>query len=124
MVNTPTRRELLCITAPLGSCKLDGEPHSGLLHRIRISPDPRLKHHHTHQRTSAGSGRTPEATVSSGTEADDVSSLRRPRNLSPDGEEERRGSDLLVRTSEFPSPEARSSHPPIEEGPEGVSAVP
>eukprot|EP00965_Chrysotila_dentata_P059935 1988416-Pleurochrysis_carterae.AAC.1 len=70
MVNTPTQREPLGTAVPLGSRKLDGEPYSGLLHRIRISPDPRLKHHHTPQRAS-GSGSTPEATVLAGTEADD-----------------------------------------------------
>eukprot|EP00965_Chrysotila_dentata_P141880 4689979-Pleurochrysis_carterae.AAC.1 len=64
MVKSPTQREPLDTTAPLGSRKLDGEPYSGLLHRIRISTDPRLKHHHTPQRAS-GSGRTPEATVPS-----------------------------------------------------------
>eukprot|EP00965_Chrysotila_dentata_P208082 6184499-Pleurochrysis_carterae.AAC.1 len=69
MVDTPTQREaLLGATAPLGSRKLDGEPYSGLLHRLRMSPNPRLKHHHTPQRASK---RTPEATVPSGTEADD-----------------------------------------------------
>eukprot|EP00965_Chrysotila_dentata_P239873 6203360-Pleurochrysis_carterae.AAC.1 len=70
------------------------------------------------------SGRTPKETVPSGTEADDVFSPCRPQNLSPDWEEEQRRPDLLVRTSEFPSPGASRPHPPIEEGPEGVSAVP
>eukprot|EP00965_Chrysotila_dentata_P167985 5546989-Pleurochrysis_carterae.AAC.1 len=123
MVNTPTQREPLGTTAPLGSRKPDGEPYSGLLYRVRMSPDPRLKHHHTPHRAS-GSGRISEATVPSGTEADDVSSPRRPRNLSPGWEEERRGPDLRVRTSEFPSPGEIGSQVPIEEGSEGVSAVP
>eukprot|EP00965_Chrysotila_dentata_P026791 889328-Pleurochrysis_carterae.AAC.1 len=83
MVNIPTQREPLNITIPPLSLKLHEETESGLLHRIRTNPRPRLKHHHTPQRAS-GSWRTPEATVPSGTKADDVFSPRRPRNLSPD----------------------------------------
>eukprot|EP00965_Chrysotila_dentata_P036951 1229283-Pleurochrysis_carterae.AAC.1 len=70
------------------------------------------------------SGRTPEATVPSGTGANDAVSPCRPRNLSSDWEEERRGPDLLVRTSKFPSPGTSRPQEPIEEGSDGVSAVP
>eukprot|EP00965_Chrysotila_dentata_P089950 2969192-Pleurochrysis_carterae.AAC.3 len=57
-------------------------------------------------------------------EADDAPSPRRPGNLSSEWEEERMGSDLLVRTAELPSPETSRSQSPIEEGSEGVPAVP
>eukprot|EP00965_Chrysotila_dentata_P160411 5296509-Pleurochrysis_carterae.AAC.1 len=70
------------------------------------------------------SGRASKATAPSGVEADDLISPCRPRNLLPDWEEERRVPDLLIRTSEFPSPGASRSHLPIEKGLEGVSAVP
>eukprot|EP00965_Chrysotila_dentata_P034456 1146601-Pleurochrysis_carterae.AAC.2 len=87
-----------------------------------MNPRNRLKHRcHTYHRAS-GRGRTPKATVPSGTEADDVFSPRRPRNLSSDWEEERRGPELLVRTSESARPETSRSQVPIEEGSEAVSA--
>eukprot|EP00965_Chrysotila_dentata_P112231 3710044-Pleurochrysis_carterae.AAC.1 len=57
------------------------DAHSGLLVRIRTHPDPRVTRRHTPKRASE-SGRTPEATIPySGTEADDVFSPCRPRNL-------------------------------------------
>eukprot|EP00965_Chrysotila_dentata_P137615 4552419-Pleurochrysis_carterae.AAC.1 len=56
--------------------------------------------------------------------ADDVLSSCRPQNLSSEGEEERRGPDLLVRNPESPRPETSRSQAPIEEGSEGVSAGP
>eukprot|EP00965_Chrysotila_dentata_P004953 162286-Pleurochrysis_carterae.AAC.1 len=57
-------------------------------------------------------------------EADDATSPCRPRNLSSEWEEKRKGPDLLVWTPEFPSPETSRSQKPIEEGSEGVPAVP
>eukprot|EP00965_Chrysotila_dentata_P172226 5683597-Pleurochrysis_carterae.AAC.1 len=57
-----------------------------------MNPRPRSKHHPTPQRAS-GSGRTPEATVPSGTEVDDAFSPCRPRNLSFDWEEAIRRSE-------------------------------
>eukprot|EP00965_Chrysotila_dentata_P013785 457162-Pleurochrysis_carterae.AAC.1 len=67
MVNTPTQREPLGAVAPLGSLKLHGEDADwGLIRCIRMNPRPRFKHHPKPQRAS-GSGRTPEATVPSGT---------------------------------------------------------
>eukprot|EP00965_Chrysotila_dentata_P263452 6214833-Pleurochrysis_carterae.AAC.7 len=48
------------------------------------------------------SGRTPKATVASGTGTDDVFSPCRPLNLSSDWEKARRGPDHLVWTSESP----------------------
>eukprot|EP00965_Chrysotila_dentata_P016469 545367-Pleurochrysis_carterae.AAC.1 len=90
---------------------------------LRTSIRHRVKLHHTLQRAGR-SGRTSEAAVPSGTKADDACSLCRPRNLSSKWKEERRGPDLVVRTSELPSPETSRPQDPIEEGSEGVSAVP
>eukprot|EP00965_Chrysotila_dentata_P146182 4827442-Pleurochrysis_carterae.AAC.1 len=70
MVNTPTHRDPFCDVSPLGSLEISGDPYSGLLVRICMYADPRITRRHTPKRDS-GSGRAPEATVPSGTEADD-----------------------------------------------------
>eukprot|EP00965_Chrysotila_dentata_P189847 6173546-Pleurochrysis_carterae.AAC.1 len=88
-----------------------------------MSPDPRLMRRRTPKRASR-SGRAPKATAPSGIEADDVLSSCRPQNSSSEWEEERRGPDLLIRTPKSPRPETSRSQVPIEEGSEGVSAVP
>eukprot|EP00965_Chrysotila_dentata_P086575 2858704-Pleurochrysis_carterae.AAC.1 len=96
MVNTPTQRGPLLITSSFGPINPNWDAEYGLIHRIRtgIQFHPRLRHLHTPKRAS-WSGRTPKATVPSGTEADDGFSHCRPRSLSPNWEEERRGPDLL-----------------------------
>eukprot|EP00965_Chrysotila_dentata_P010532 343033-Pleurochrysis_carterae.AAC.2 len=56
-------------------------------------------------------------------EADDAPSPCRPRNLSSEWEQERKGPDLLVRSPKSSSP--KTSRPsPIEEDSQGVPAVP
>eukprot|EP00965_Chrysotila_dentata_P070719 2338134-Pleurochrysis_carterae.AAC.1 len=119
MVNTPTKREsldneILPRFTPT-DCPLSAIVREGMRHRV--------EHHHTSQRAGR-SRRTPKATVPSGTGADNVFFPCRPRHLSSNWEEERRGPDLLVRTSQFPSPGTSRPREPIEEGSEGASAVP
>eukprot|EP00965_Chrysotila_dentata_P184507 6091004-Pleurochrysis_carterae.AAC.1 len=76
MVHTPTQRKPLDTTTPsLVSVRHD-ELYSGLLHRMRMSPDPRLMRRRTPNRASK-SGRAPKATAPSGVEAE----LRRYRHL-------------------------------------------
>eukprot|EP00965_Chrysotila_dentata_P216294 6189289-Pleurochrysis_carterae.AAC.5 len=71
----------------------------------RLGLSPRLRKCSERSQRSG----TPKATLPSGMGADD---------------EERRGPDLLVRTLNFPSPETCRSHEPIEEGSEGLPAMP
>eukprot|EP00965_Chrysotila_dentata_P091853 3032355-Pleurochrysis_carterae.AAC.1 len=61
MANSPTHRDPFGDVSPLGSLKISGNPHSGLLVRVRMHPDPRVTRRHTPKRAS-GSGRAPEAT--------------------------------------------------------------
>eukprot|EP00965_Chrysotila_dentata_P060201 1995996-Pleurochrysis_carterae.AAC.1 len=65
-VNTPTLREPLeYLTSRLKICD---EYESGLLARVRAGLPARLKHRHTSKRASR-SGKTPKATVPSGTDS-------------------------------------------------------
>eukprot|EP00965_Chrysotila_dentata_P206105 6183362-Pleurochrysis_carterae.AAC.1 len=57
-------------------------------------------------------------------EVDDAPSPCRPRNLATQWEEDRKGPDLMVRTRKDPSPETNKIIEPIEEGSEGVPALP
>eukprot|EP00965_Chrysotila_dentata_P150206 4960663-Pleurochrysis_carterae.AAC.1 len=64
MVDTPTQREPLDTTTLRLLLTSGEETESGLMHRIRANPLPRVKHHHFPKRASRN-GRAPKATAPS-----------------------------------------------------------